>query len=719
MDGIFSGLTRFVPQTLEGFVFVVASDGKIMYISETASVHLGLSQVELTGNSIFEYIHPSDHDEMTAVLSAHQPLHHHFLQEYEIERSFFLRMKCVLAKRNAGLTCGGYKVIHCSGYLKIRQYVMGMALFDSCYQIVGLVAVGHSLPPSGITEIKLHSNMFMFRASLDLKLIFLDSRVAELTGYEPQDLIEKTLYHHVHGCDVFHLRFAHHLLLVKGQVTTKYYRMLSKHGGWVWVQSYATIVHNSRSSRPHCIVSINYVLTDVEYKDMQLSQEQSRAAKSSLAFKSGPASFQDPRKQLKTKAVKIKSKLKTAPYPQPNSTYHPNKLDCSPQGEGWKESPPYPMTPCQGQSSGPSGGPEAGEVLCSISAPYGLSFPYPYGHLPHTDSQRRLRPTQGSSSASPSPSLAAQQLLSSLQGRGGEGRWSCANAKTHPGHTLRPSAASCAITTATAAAYSGPTVSRRYPPSEPLHDGFSSCVTLRSNSRFKDEPYEHHTLGQRKTTEDRLHSQSQATKEDSKLPFNRDHLHKASEGGGCIVGEKPLSCPMLNSSVLGKASCKQSRSLHGLVQPFPMQVVLEQRRRLCMMESPYSHSATGPLEHTDCNGERRTPKLLEAEAVEEERRMWMGVGVEVGVGMGVGVGAGLPAQAPYVSLNLHHVLAKHSSFQAPPYAALGHLTDSYGYRGDEMGSYGYKSQSPASSPSPETHREIPHYIGTSVIITNE
>lgn len=36
-------------------------------------------------------------------------------------------------------------------------------------------------------------------------------RVAELTGYEPQDLIEKTLYHHVHGCDVFHLRHAHHL----------------------------------------------------------------------------------------------------------------------------------------------------------------------------------------------------------------------------------------------------------------------------------------------------------------------------------------------------------------------------------------------------------------------------------------------------------------------------------------------------------------------------
>lgn len=35
--------------------------------------------------------------------------------DYEIERSFFLRMKCVLAKRNAGLTCGGYKVGKATG----------------------------------------------------------------------------------------------------------------------------------------------------------------------------------------------------------------------------------------------------------------------------------------------------------------------------------------------------------------------------------------------------------------------------------------------------------------------------------------------------------------------------------------------------------------------------------------------------------------------------
>lgn len=58
-------------QTLDGFIFVVAPDGKIMYISETASTHLGLSQVELTGNSIYDYIHTYDQDEMARVLSLH------------------------------------------------------------------------------------------------------------------------------------------------------------------------------------------------------------------------------------------------------------------------------------------------------------------------------------------------------------------------------------------------------------------------------------------------------------------------------------------------------------------------------------------------------------------------------------------------------------------------------------------------------------------------
>jgi single-minded-like protein len=69
-------------------------------------------------------------------------------------------------------------------------------------------------------------------------------------------------------------------------VTTRYYRFLTRTGGWVWMQSYATIVHNSRSSRPHCIVSVNYVLSQNEAKDLVLSSDQ----KASIACPGNPPS---------------------------------------------------------------------------------------------------------------------------------------------------------------------------------------------------------------------------------------------------------------------------------------------------------------------------------------------------------------------------------------------------------------------------------------------
>jgi PAS fold len=71
------------------------------------------------------------------------------------------------------------------------------------------------------------------------------------------------------------------VVMYKGQVTTKYYRFLTKGGGWTWVQSYATVVHNTRSSRPHCIVSVNYVLSQKEAKDLLLNEVQGNVMRTS------------------------------------------------------------------------------------------------------------------------------------------------------------------------------------------------------------------------------------------------------------------------------------------------------------------------------------------------------------------------------------------------------------------------------------------------------
>ncbi|XP_036974396.1 single-minded homolog 2 isoform X3 [Acanthopagrus latus] len=656
LDSMAKDLGSHLLQTLDGFVFVVASDGKIMYISETASVHLGLSQVELTGNSIFEYIHPSDHDEMTAVLSLCQPPNHHFSPEYEIERSFFLRMKCVLAKRNAGLTCGGYKVIHCSGYLKVRQYMMDMALYESCYQTVGLVAVGHSLPPSGITEIKLSSNMFMFRASLDFKLIFLDTRVAELTGYEPQDLIEKTLYHHVHACDVFPLRYAHHLLLVKGQVTTKYYRMLSKHGGWVWVQSYATIVHNSRSSRPHCIVSVNYVLTNIEHKELRLSEDQSRAIKPGVSL----TSSQDHQKQLRTKAVKMKTKLRAAPYSEQAASYfQPDYLSCSPQRGLWKERSLHPVIPCREKSSSLS--PEAHQG--SVSTTCNLTHHFPLKHR-CLDAQSQL-PSSGP------PSQLAQQIIGSLHSRAPTG-W---NISSPPIPNK----------------YTGPMLAAGRGCPDELAHRCSSSTNQHFTSRLKEESDDHYTFVHRDVSEVLLRPSPHDTKDNKPLSQDVRQISRGAEGP---QGDRVLACPLISGLILGKG--ERSSLLYSMGQPLPVQMAREQRRRLCMKDASYSHTAVGYPQPADSHQTCGAATGLQPGSAEEDRRMLTGMGN----------GLELPTKSPYMSFNIDKVVSKHSS-----------IKDGHSYHCKDTVSH--SCNSPSASLPPESHREIPHYIGTSVIITNE
>ncbi|KAF5927499.1 hypothetical protein HPG69_016138 [Diceros bicornis minor] len=166
------------------------------------------------------------------------------------------------------------------------------------------------------------------------------------------------------------------MLLVKGQVTTKYYRLLSKLGGWVWVQSYATVVHNSRSSRPHCIVSVNYVLTDIEYKELQLSLDQVSTSKSQDSWRTALSTSQETRKLAKPKNTKMKTKLRTNPYPpQQYSSFQMDKLECGQLGN-WRASPPAsaPAPPEQQLHS------EGGDLLYAPS--YSLPFSYHYGHFP-------------------------------------------------------------------------------------------------------------------------------------------------------------------------------------------------------------------------------------------------------------------------------------------------------------------------------------------------
>ncbi|KAJ7303874.1 hypothetical protein JRQ81_011382 [Phrynocephalus forsythii] len=287
-------------QSLDGFVFALNQEGKFLYISETVSIYLGLSQVELTGSSIFDYVHPGDHLEVSEQLGLKAPsgTSHPIRQKASalgtgasasglpeasesdpsssrsaegsaLERSFFVRLKSTLTKRGLHVKTSGYKVIHITGRLRPRLPSFSHA-HPGPGRAMGLVALAHTLPPSTLSEVRIECHMFVFRVNMDLQIMYCESRISDYMDLCPSELIGKSCYRFIHGEDVEGIRQSHLDLLNKGQVVTRYYRWLQKSGGFVWVQSCATISVNVKNPSEKNMVWVNYILSKPEFKNTAL-----------------------------------------------------------------------------------------------------------------------------------------------------------------------------------------------------------------------------------------------------------------------------------------------------------------------------------------------------------------------------------------------------------------------------------------------------------------
>ncbi|XP_028818776.1 neuronal PAS domain-containing protein 1 [Denticeps clupeoides] len=287
-------------QSLDGFVFVVSQEGRFLYISETVSIYLGLSQVELTGSSVFDYIHPADHVEMAERLGIRPhlraeagcqttnesasssastsslagtpepaPSSPHATGDDHPERGFFIRMKSTLTKRGLHVKSSGYKVIHVTGRIRSRPTLVPGST-RSLHRPMGLVALAHTLPPSTLNEVRMESHMFVFRVNMDLQVTYCENRISEYMDLSPAEVVGHTCYRFIHVEDLDSVRQSHEDLLRKGQVVTGYYRWLQRRGGFLWVQSCATVSINHKAPHERNVIWVNYILSRTEMADAPL-----------------------------------------------------------------------------------------------------------------------------------------------------------------------------------------------------------------------------------------------------------------------------------------------------------------------------------------------------------------------------------------------------------------------------------------------------------------
>ncbi|XP_062858272.1 hypoxia inducible factor 1 subunit alpha b [Trichomycterus rosablanca] len=262
-----SQLNSFYLKALEGFLMVLSEDGDMVYLSENVCKFMGLTQFDLSGHSLYDFAHPCDHEEIREVL-VHR-IGCKKTKEQNTERSFFLRMKCTLTSRGrtVNIKSSTWKVLHCTGHLRIQEHSKEPS-------ITYLVLICEPIPHPSNIEVPLDSKTFLSRHTLDMKFSYCDERITELMGHEPDDLLNRSVYEYYHALDSDHLTKTHHNLFAKGQATTGQYRMLAKKGGYVWVETQATVIYSPKNSQPQCIVCVNYVLSGIVEEDVVLSLQQ-------------------------------------------------------------------------------------------------------------------------------------------------------------------------------------------------------------------------------------------------------------------------------------------------------------------------------------------------------------------------------------------------------------------------------------------------------------
>ncbi|XP_055052588.1 hypoxia inducible factor 1 subunit alpha, like isoform X2 [Misgurnus anguillicaudatus] len=261
----------FYQQALAGFVLVLTEEGDMVFLSDSVSKYIGITQLELLGQSVYEFVHPCDQDEVRDILTSRPGLTKKNPEKL-IEHNFFLRMKSTLTHtgRTVNIKAATWKVLHCTGHMQ----TLSSEDESSPPAVSFLTLLCEPIPHPSSVEFPLDSSTFLTRHNMDLTFTQCDGRVTELVGYQPDDLIGRSAYEFFHALDFDHVTRSLHILFSKGQVYTNHYRFLAKNGGYVWTKTQATVLYNSRTSQPEAVVCLNFILSGVEQADVVFSLEQ-------------------------------------------------------------------------------------------------------------------------------------------------------------------------------------------------------------------------------------------------------------------------------------------------------------------------------------------------------------------------------------------------------------------------------------------------------------
>ncbi|XP_042211843.1 circadian locomoter output cycles protein kaput-like [Homarus americanus] len=283
-----SSVTHSLAEAVGGFLLVVTSTGKVVYIAEAVDQFFGHSQVDLLGQSIYNVIHPDDHEIFQQQLNPRE----------NNRRSFFCRMMEKALTRNDP---GRYEIIHIVGHLRPIPQSAGLMSSSSCvlapspsgtntssdhdddnesdvdgdnqslksstsrsgtHILVSFVRVVKDRPITELSLVESTQEEYITRHGMDAKILYTDHRISFVTGLMPAEVVGTSAFTYMHPDDMMWSIVAQKLMFTssQGQGIVSY-RLRCRDGSHVTLRSRGYLEVNKQTGQVESFVCINTVLS--------------------------------------------------------------------------------------------------------------------------------------------------------------------------------------------------------------------------------------------------------------------------------------------------------------------------------------------------------------------------------------------------------------------------------------------------------------------------
>uniref|UniRef100_A0A3P8QKQ2 Aryl hydrocarbon receptor nuclear translocator n=2 Tax=Haplochromini TaxID=319058 RepID=A0A3P8QKQ2_ASTCA len=298
-------LKHLILEAADGFLFVVSCEtGRIVYVSDSLTPVLNQSQSDWLGSSLYDQLHPDDKDKLQEQLSTAENNNTGRMLDLKTgtvkkesqqssarmsmgaRRSFICRMRCgtcpvepmsmnrlqFLRNRNRnglGAAKEGepqYVVVHCTGYIKSWPPA-GVSLTDDeadntqgsryCLVAIGRLQVTCCPGDTDVNSISVPVE-FISRHNIQGMFTFVDHRCLPAIGYQPQDLLGKSILDFAHPEDQGLLRDSfQQVVKLKGQVLSVMFRFRTKSREFIWMRTSSFTFQNPFSEEIEYIICTN------------------------------------------------------------------------------------------------------------------------------------------------------------------------------------------------------------------------------------------------------------------------------------------------------------------------------------------------------------------------------------------------------------------------------------------------------------------------------